>query len=168
MTLEWEACYPTGDTAVIELSLDLENKEDLVDVEQPRNKVNYASISLNLGVEDKAKTIELAEARLELSGLAVQPREIVSQPFHPGGEVVFYWNIKSNEEGDFPGRIWLYVVNQSLSGDGADRYPIAIQPVEFCWRNLLGLGGTAARYVGILGLTTSIFVLFKVVRHRTR
>jgi hypothetical protein len=167
MTLEWDSHNPTGDISVIELSLDLDEKDDLAVVLHPRNKVNFISSPRYPGIIDKVKVTELAEARLELPGIDVKPREIVGQPYHPGGEVVFYWNVKSHIEGDFMGRIWLYVGNQPFLGKDANRYPIAVQPVEFHWRDLFGLSGTTARYIGLFGLTAGILLPI-VIWHQAR
>jgi hypothetical protein len=162
MILEWDSYNPTGDISVIELSLNVEKKEDLSIVPQLRTIANnalYRSQALN----SRGKTFDLAEARLELPGLDVKPREIVGQPFDPSGEVKFFWNVTSYVEGDFQGNVWLYVGADSLPKDTTNRYPIAIQPVDFHWQDLFGLSGTSARYLGLFGLIVGI-LLFAFVR----
>jgi hypothetical protein len=159
ITLEWDSRNPTGDVSIIELSLDLAETNNPAGFPQPRNMVSFVSTPRNRSNINIVEGTELAEARLELPSIDVKPREIVGQPYHPGGEVVFYWNVKSYIEGDFTGRIWLYVGNQAISGKESNRYPIAVQPVEFYWRDLFGMSGKMARYIGIFGLTTGILFL---------
>jgi hypothetical protein len=162
MTLKWDSHHPIGDVSVIELSLDLEERDDLVFAPIPQKSISYTSSYRNPGETDTVLSAELAEARLELPGIEVKPREMVAQPFHPGGEAVFYWNVISNIEGDFMGRIWVYVRNQANSGKEANRYPIAVQPVEFNWQSFFGLNGTMARYIGIFGLTAGILPIIAI------
>jgi hypothetical protein len=100
----------------------------------------------------------MVEARMEIPAIELKPRGTVGQSFQPGDKVVFYWNVDSHTEGDFQGRIWIYTGDQSFVGDLGDSYPIAVQTVELQWRDLFGLSGIAARYIGIFGLIAGILL----------
>ena len=164
ITLEWDSHNPIGDISIIKLSFDLDKKNDRLGVSQPSTKARFSNSFQNVvvnKVEVNEEAAKLTEARLELAGIDVKPLGIVGQPFRPGGEVVFYWNVNSLVEGDFQGSAWLYVVDKSVPQNLRSRDPIAIQPIELYWRALFGLSGTASRYVGIFGLLAGI--LFFIV-----
>lgn len=167
ITLEWDSHNPIGDISIIKLSFDLNEKYDRSGIFQSSIKARFSNSSHNVVVNEvevnsEEEATKLAEARLELAGIDVKPLGIVGQPFRPGGEVVFYWNVKSLVEGDFQGSAWLYVVDKSVPENLRSRDPIAIQPIELYWRDLFGLSGTAARYVGIFGLLAGF--LFFILR----
>jgi hypothetical protein len=166
ITLEWDSDNPIGDISIIKLSFDLDEKYDRSGDSQPSIKARFSNSSHNVvvnkvEVNNGEEATKLAEARLELAGIDVKPLGIVGQPFRPGGEVVFYWNVKSLVEGDFQGSAWLYVVDKSVPENLRSRDPIAIQPIELYWRDLFGLSGMAARYMGIFGLLAGfLFFIF--------
>ena len=166
VTLEWDSHKPIGDISIIKLSFDLDEKNDRSGVSQPSIKARFSNSSQYVvvnQVEVNEEAAKLAEARLELAGVDLKPLGIVGQPFRPGGEVVFYWNVNSLVEGDFQGSAWLYVVDKSAPKNLRSRDPVAIQPIDLHWRDLFGLSGTAARYVGIFGLLAG-FLFFIVIR----
>lgn len=170
ITLEWDSHNPIGDISIIKLSFDLDEKNNRSGVSQPSTKARFSNSSQNVvfnKVEINEEATKLAEARLELAGIEVKPLGIVGQPFRPGGEVVFYWNVNSLVEGDFQGSAWLYVVDKSVPDNLWSRDPIAIQPIELHWRDLFGLSGKAARYVGIIGLLAGfLFFIIKWLQGR--
>jgi hypothetical protein len=170
LTLEWDSHNPIGDISIIKLSFDLEERNDHSGVSQPSIKARFSNSSQYVvvnQVEVNEEAAKLAEARLELAGVDLKPLGIVGQPFRPGGEVVFYWNVNSLVEGDFQGSAWLYVVDKSAPKNLRSRDPVAIQPIDLHWRDLFGLSGTAARYVGIFGLLAG-FLFFIVIRLQGR
>jgi hypothetical protein len=159
MTLEWNPKNRLGDITVVKLTLEtISNEEDLAVVPQPIRISSYSHYSQHPEVSPEKKASRVVEARLEIPAVNMNPRDTVGQSFRPGDEVVFYWNINSHTEGDFQGRIWLYIGNQSLVGDYGDRYPITVQTIKLQWRDFFGLSGIAARYIGLFGLLAGILL----------
>jgi hypothetical protein len=158
MNLEWNPKNRLGDITVVELKLETLDEESLSVVPQPIRISNYSPYSQHPEVSREKKASRVVEARMEIPAVDMKPRDTVGQSFQPGDEVVFYWNVNSHTEGEFQGRVWLYIGNQSFVGDLGDSYPIAVQTVTLQWRDLFGLSGIAARYTGLFGLIAGILL----------
>jgi len=167
VNLEWNPKNRLGDITVVELMLATQKEDSISVVPQSISNASYSHFFKPAGVNPEKKTSKVVEARLEIPAVDMKPRNIVGQSFQPGDEVVFYWNVNSHFEGDFQGRVWLYIGNHSLVGDLGNRYPIAVQSVGLQWRDLFGLSGMAARYVGLLGLIAG-FLLASLLWFRAR
>lgn len=158
LNLEWNPKNRIGDTTVVGLKLVTQYEESQSVIPQPMLIASYPDFIESPGINPEKDTISVVEARLEIPAIDMMPRNTVGQSFQPGDNVVFYWNVNSDVEGDFQGRVWLYVGNQSLVGDSGNGYPIAVQTIELQWRDLFGLSGMGARYVGLFGLVAGIIL----------
>ena len=159
ITLEWNPDNRNGDISVIKLTLVTKYEESLPSTRQPLSGASYSYLNHHPEVNLAKKINKVVEARLEIPAVDMKPHDIVRQSFQPGEEVVFYWNVISHSEGEFQGRIWLYIGNRSLVGDFENRYPIAVQSVDLQWRDLFGINGTAARFIGLFNLIAGILLV---------
>jgi hypothetical protein len=94
----------------------------------------------------------LAEARLELAGVQVQPAATVSEPLLPGQKVVFYWSVRAEKAGQYPGTLWFYLRYVPKAGGPEVRQLLSAQPLEIRVTTLLGVVPGLWRGLGLLGL----------------
>jgi hypothetical protein len=162
LTLEWPPSIRSGDGDVVRLTLD---------VDAAGNLVPTAEIA---GHQTTAQTVQipnlfnthhvLAEARLDLAGVQVDPQGLVSQTLLPGQSVEFSWSVKPEGVGTFRGNVWFYLRFIPINGGLESERTISAQPIQIRSVDLLGLSGTPARVVGVLGtLVGSMFGLDNLV-----
>jgi hypothetical protein len=137
LTLVHPAVVRVGDLAVIRLTF-APGPEDVLGLTVPRADV-FASYTI------------IAEAKLDLPGLAVRPPGLVSQPLEAGRGVTFTWYIQPQETGQVTGTAWFFLRFAPQAGGPGSELPVAALPVEFAVVSLAGLDGGAARVVGAIG-----------------
>ena len=91
----------------------------------------------------------MAEARLDMAGLAVAPDDLVSLSLRPGETVIFRWNVRATEIGTYRGTVWLYLRYLPLDGGPESRDALKAIDIEIHAVNFLGIGGPAARLMGV-------------------
>ena len=94
----------------------------------------------------------MAEARLDIAGLAVAPDAQVSLSLRPGETVEFRWNVRAGEIGTYRGTVWLYLRFLPLDGGPESRQALKALDIEIRTVNFLGIGGPAARLMGAVGM----------------
>jgi len=94
----------------------------------------------------------MAEARLDMAGLAVAPDDLVSLSLRPGESVTFRWNVRAAEIGTYRGTVWLYLRYLPLDGGPESRDALKAMDIEIRTINFLGIGGPAARIMGVFGV----------------
>ncbi len=94
----------------------------------------------------------MAEARLDIAGLPVAPDGLVSVSLRPGETVEFRWNVRGTEIGTYRGTVWLYLRYLPLDGGPETRDALKAIDIEMRVVNFLGIGGPAARLIGVGGL----------------
>ena len=94
----------------------------------------------------------MAEARLDIAGLAVAPDDLVSLSLRPGETVEFRWNVRASEIGTYRGTVWLYLRFLPLDGGPESREALKAMDIEIEAVNFLGIGGPAARLMGAAGV----------------
>jgi hypothetical protein len=94
----------------------------------------------------------MAEARLDIAGLAVAPDDLVSLSLRPGETIEFRWNVRAGEIGTYKGTAWLYLRFLPLDGGPESREALKAMDIEIRTVNFLGLGGPAARLLGAAGV----------------
>lgn len=172
LTLEWPATIRSGDGDVVRLTLEVDANGNLVPT---------AEIA---GHETQAKTVQipnlfdthhvLAEARLDLAGVEVDPSGLLSQSLLPGQRVDFSWSVKPEGVGTFRGNVWFYLRFVPKNGGPETQRTISAQPIEIRSVDLLGLSGTPARLVGVvgtlvgsvLGLDNLVSWVWKLIRRK--
>jgi hypothetical protein len=93
----------------------------------------------------------LAEARLDLAGVQVDPPGLMSQTLLPGQRVDFSWSVKPEGVGTFRGNVWFYLRFIPINGGPESQRTISAQPIQIRSVDLLGLTGTPSRVLGVLG-----------------
>ncbi|HEX9028643.1 MAG TPA: hypothetical protein VF823_05665 [Anaerolineales bacterium] len=172
LTLEWPATIRAGDGDVVRLTLEVDANGNLVPT---------AEIA---GHETQSKTVQipnlfdthhvLAEARLDLAGVEVDPPGLLSQSLLPGQRVDFSWSVKPDGVGTFRGNVWFYLRFIPKDGGPETQRTISAQPIEIRSVDLLGLSGTPARLLGLvgtllgsaLGLDNLVSWVWKLVRRK--
>jgi hypothetical protein len=100
----------------------------------------------------------IAEARLDLPGIPVQPSELISAPVSQGQTAVFYWTLRPTDTGKFRGTIWLYLrVVDKLTGEES-RETVSAQIVDIETIKFLGFVVNRVRMIGLVGSVTGLFL----------
>ncbi len=97
----------------------------------------------------------IAEARLDLAGMEVQPQGSVKQPMQPGVPVEFVWSLSPNHPGNFRGMLWLYLNLIPKAGGAQDQRALLARPVEIKAVTVLGMAAPLARWIGAVGSVLS-------------
>jgi hypothetical protein len=107
----------------------------------------------------------MAEARLDMAGLAVAPDDLTSLSLRPGETVEFRWNVRAVEIGTYRGTVWLYLRYLPLDGGPESRDALKAMDIEMRTVNFLGIGGPAARLMGVMGvIACGLFGISDLVR----
>ncbi len=149
LTLEFPPEIRAGDSDVIRLTLEV---DDL------GNVTPTAEVS---GHEVTGKVIEIpnvyethrviAEARFDMAGMEVRPADLISEPLTQGTSATFFWSIRPQAVGDYRGTIWLYLRFVDKSSGAESQKTVSAQIVEIEAVNFLGLSGSFARTMGVVG-----------------
>ncbi|HEY5984513.1 MAG TPA: hypothetical protein VIU38_13695 [Anaerolineales bacterium] len=104
-------------------------------------------------LQEALKTERLvAEARLELPGADVRPREAVNQYASSGRAADFVWSAVLAEPIEARGTVWLSLIVKDAQSGQQSRATISAQPMETRGATVLGLSGPMARAVAGLGI----------------
>jgi hypothetical protein len=150
LTLQWPATLRQGDAnrfVVLRLAAEDELVTPTVSLEGEESSTEPVQIP---DVYDTHNV--MAEARLDIAGLAVAPDEQVSLSLRPGETVEFRWNVRAGEIGAYKGTAWLYLRFLPLDGGPESREALNAMDIEICTVNFLGIGGPAARLMGAAGV----------------
>ncbi len=99
----------------------------------------------------------LAETRIELPGVILDPGEELIQPLIFGKSLSFTWWITPKDSGNVEGEIWFYIKNISQDQNEAVRQPISVINIHTRSVDLLGMNGQTARIFGIIGVCIALF-----------
>ncbi len=150
LTLEWPPSLRAGDADLVRLTLEV---DDLGGITPTAELEGHETVGETVYIPDVYATHSVfAEARLDLAGMEVLPAEVISQPLLPGQSVTYYWSVSSDDIGVYRGTVWLYLRFLPLDGGLPSERPLSAQMIEIETVNLLGLGGTPARWLGAVGL----------------
>ena len=162
LTLEWPATIRAGDGDTVRLTLEVDASGNLVPTAETAGHQTTAQI---VKIPNLFETHHvLAEARLDLAGVQVEPNDLVSQTLMPGQRVDFSWSVKPEGVGTYRGTVWFYLRFIPINGGSESQRTISAQPIEIKSVDLLGLTGAPARWVGVLGtLVGSVLGLDNIV-----
>ncbi|MBM3125883.1 MAG: hypothetical protein FJZ87_12560 [Chloroflexi bacterium] len=93
----------------------------------------------------------IAEARLDLAGMVVQPSDSTYEPLTRGQSVTFYWSITPQEPGTYRGIAWLHLNFQDRISGEESRIPLSAQIFEVETVDFFGLPVSLARTSGVIG-----------------
>ena len=151
LSLEWPATLRQGDESrYVQLTLAVANDSAVTPTMTAEGGGNVAE---PVWIPDVYNTHNvMAEARLDLAGLAVAPDGLVSVSLRPGETVSFRWNVRGSEIGTYGGTVWLYLRYLPLDGGPESRDALKAIDIEMRVVNFLGIGGPAARLIGVGGV----------------
>ncbi len=162
LNLEWPPTIRVGDSDVIRLTLEVDDQGNLTPTAQIEGHETRGETVFIPDLYDTHNV--LAEARLDMSGMQVTPEGEVSEPLAPGQSVSFFWSVRPVDVGTYRGTIWMHLRFIPLDGSAESRKPLTAQLVEVRAVNFLGLGGLAARLLGVLGtLVGSVLGLDNII-----
>jgi hypothetical protein len=93
----------------------------------------------------------IAEARLDLAGMQVQPANSIFEPLKPGQSVTFYWSIRPQDPGEYRGTAWLHLNFREKSTGEESRIAVSAQPVQIEAVDFFGLSVNVVRTSGVIG-----------------
>jgi hypothetical protein len=143
----------TGDSTRIRLQLEVDDRGNIIPTAIVEGNVVTGEV---VEIPNLYEThFVVAEARLDMAGMEVQPPGMISEPMTPGKAVTFYWSVRPEKSGRYEGTAWLhlrFIPMIILNGEQETRIPVSVQFLEIESRSFLGfLNGGTARGIGALG-----------------
>ena len=143
----------TGDSARIRMQLEVDDRGNITPTAIVGGNVVTGEV---IEIPNLYEThLVVAEARLDMAGMEVQPPGVISESLTPGQSVTFYWSVRPEDSGKYEGTAWLYlrfIPMTSLNGEQESRITVSVQFLEIEAKSFLGfLNGGVARGVGALG-----------------
>lgn len=98
----------------------------------------------------------VAEARLDLAGMQVEPFSTISEPMAPQRALQLFWKIHPTVTGTYRGTLWLYLNLVPKGGGTVERRALVARPIEIQVLAVLGLPALPIRWGSIvaMGLST--------------
>ncbi len=150
LTLEFPPVIRTGDSVRIRLQLEVDERGNITPTAVVDGNVVTGEVIEIPNLYETHNVI--AEARLDMAGMEVQPSGTISSPLLPGQPVMFYWSVRPAESGKYEGAAWLYLRFMPKAGGVESRIPVSVQFLEIEARSFLGfLNGGMARSIGAVG-----------------
>ncbi len=153
LTLEFPPVMRTGDSARIRMQLEVDDRGNITPTAIVEGNVVTGEV---IEIPNLYEThLVVAEARLDMAGMEVQPPGTISEPLTPGQSVTFYWSVRPEDSGRYEGTAWLYlrfIPMTGLNGEQESRITVSVQFLEIEAKSFLGfLRGGTARGIGALG-----------------
>ena len=150
LTLEFPLVMRTGDSTRIRMQLEVDDQGNVTPTALVEGNVIRGEVVEIPNLYETHNVI--AEARLDMAGMEVQPPGIISEPLTRGQAATFYWSVRPNESGNYEGTAWLHLRFVPKGGGEESRIPVSVQFLEIEARSFLGfLSGNMARSIGALG-----------------
>lgn len=161
LTLEYAPSIRLGDSTRIRMTLEV---DDLGKITPTAEISGNIVTGKTVQIPDLYDThIVMAEAQLNMAGVAIDPAKTISEPLRPGSSVTFYWTVRPPETGKFEGTAWLhlrFIPITSLNGEQESLIPISAQFITLEVRSLFGLSGGTARGLGAAGSVVGAVIGF--------
>ena len=149
LTLEFPPAIRAGDSDIVRLTLEVDDLGNVTPTAQFGDHVVTGETVQIPNLYESHHVI--AESRFDIAGIEVRPADLISIPLAQGQSATFSWSIRPSETGVYRGTIWLYLrFVDKLNGEES-RITVSAQIVEIEAVNLLGLSGSFARTVGLIG-----------------
>ena len=150
LVLEWPRKIRVGDSEIIRLILEMDLNGNLTPTAIIEGNQVYSEPVQIPNLYDTHYVI--AEARLDMAGLEYLPSGVISEGLQPGQSVIFIWSVRPREIGSYKGTVWLHLRFVPKTDGPETRKVLTAQLIEVEGVNFLGLGGTAARVLGSVGV----------------
>jgi len=153
LTLEFPPVMRTGDSARIRLQLEVDDRGNITPTAIVEGNVVTGEV---IEIPNLYEThLVVAEARLDMAGMEVQPQGTISEPLTPGKSVTFYWSVRPEDSGRYEGSAWLhlrFIPMTDINGEQESRVAVSVQFLEIEAKSFMGfLNGGTARGIGALG-----------------
>lgn len=150
LTMEFPVVIRTGDSARIRLQLEVDDLGNLTPTAVVQGNVVSGEVVQVPNLYETHHVI--AEARLDMAGMEVQPPGTISEPMNQGQSVTFYWSVRPTGSGTYEGMAWLHLRLIPKGGGQESRIPVSVQFLEIEVKSFLGfLTGSTARGIGAVG-----------------
>lgn len=149
LLLEWPSTIRAGDSDILRLVLEMDEEGRMTPTVVREGHEIRGEPVLIPNLYDTHNV--MVEARLDMAGMDISPTGEVGEPLLPGESVTFFWSVRPKDVGYYTGTLWVYLRYIPLDGSQGVRSPLSAQRVEINVVDLFGLGGFAARVVGIVG-----------------
>ena len=163
LTLEKPRRIRMGDSDIVRIVLEVDEGGNITPTAFfEENEVQVQAVEI-LNLYDTH--IIRAEARLEMAGVGVVPDGSIERRLNPGETVEFSWSVIPEGTGTYRGNVWVFLrYIPKEEGEILER-TLYSQLIEFQSVNLLGMGGSSARWLGAVGsLVTSLFGLDDLIK----
>jgi hypothetical protein len=150
LTLEFPSQMRAGvESDIVRLTLEVDDLGNNTPTAQIEGNVVVGEI---IQIPDLYETHNVvAEARLDLAGMQVQPSEAIYEPLKKGQSATFYWSIRPQETGLYRGTVWLHLNFVDKSTGEEDRIAVSAQLIEIRAVDFFGLSVNLARTTGVVG-----------------
>lgn len=150
LTLEFPPFMRTGDSTRIRLQLEVDDRGNITPTAVVEGNETVGEVVKVPNLYETHNVI--AEARLDMAGMEVQPPGTISEPLIQGQAVTFFWSVRPNESGRYQGTAWLHLRFIPKGGGEESRLPLSVQFLEIEANSFLGfINGNMARGIGALG-----------------
>lgn len=111
----------------------------------------------------------LAEATLELTGMAVSPNFTIGQSLLEGKDIAFTWKVNPEFAGANEGTVWFRLYFVPLDDSSPSEHLISAQRFTISTVSVLGQRLLPTRISGLVGVGAGLlFLVFKALSHRFR
>jgi hypothetical protein len=150
LTLEFPSKMRAGvEGDVVRLMLEVDDLGNITPTAQIEGNV---VVGETIEIPDLYETHNvIAEARLDLAGMTVQPADSIYEPLKRGQSATFYWSIRPQEAGTYRGTVWLHLNFVDKSTGEESRIAVSAQLVEIEAVDFFGLSVNVARTSGVIG-----------------
>ncbi len=150
LTLEFPSKMRAGvEGDIIRLTLEVDDLGNITPTAQINGNV---VVGQTIEIPDLYETHNvIAEARLDMAGMDVQPPEATLEPLTRGRSVTFFWSIRPQETGTYRGTVWLHLNFADKSTGDQSRIAVAAQIIEIEAVDFFGLSVNVARTSGVIG-----------------
>jgi hypothetical protein len=153
LNLEYPPRLRAGDAERVILTLAVDAQGNLTPTAEVQGNVTQGQIVTIPNVYETHNV--MAEARLDLAGVEVQPSGTVSETLLPGQTVTFYWSIRPADVGHYKGTVWFYLRFIPKDSSPESRQALSAQLIEIDAVAFLGLKATYVRWLGLFGTILS-------------
>jgi len=150
LTLEFPPVIRTGDSMRIRMQLEVDDRGNIIPTAIVEgNEVTGEVVEIPNLYETH---FVVAEGRLDMAGMEVQPSGPISEPLTPGQSVTFYWSVRPEKSGKYEGTAWLHLRFTPKDGGEESRIPVKALFLEIEAKSFLGfMSGGMARGMGAVG-----------------
>jgi hypothetical protein len=161
LTLEFPPTIRAGDSDRVILTLAVDDRGNIVPTAQFEGNVTQGQVIIIPNVYETHNV--LAEARLDIAGMEIQPSESVSEPLLPGQTVTFYWSVRPQDVGIYKGTVWFFLNFVPKAGGDTTRQALSAQLIEIEATSFFGLKANLARLLGVAGTFASSVLGFPLL-----